>query len=76
MNIAAIDARFQLIGDEDCGVGLHCRRCDRGGLPVAYYAGLCDPYDGDPTVESVTAIFGLLAAADRHHRTAHGEEAG
>ncbi|MFC3986457.1 hypothetical protein [Streptosporangium jomthongense] len=74
VNVAAIDARFRLCGDEDCGVGLHCRDCETGGRPVAYYAGLYAVYEDDPTVENVTSLFGLLAAADGHERTVHGGE--
>ena len=61
-----LDESFRLVGDEDCGVGLNCGRCDRGGLPIAYYS-----YPGDPTyhgtdVERVHTIAALLAAGERH----------
>lgn len=74
MNIAAIDARFWLCGDEDGGVGLQCRACDRGGRPIAYYDRDDSFYGDDPEVENVTTIFGLLAAANYHERTVHGGE--
>jgi len=32
-----LDAEFRLVGDEDCGVGIDCQVCDRGGVPIAYY---------------------------------------
>jgi hypothetical protein len=32
----SLDGRYYLQGDEDCGVGMVCLLCDRGGLPIAY----------------------------------------
>jgi hypothetical protein len=31
------DTYLYLMGDEDGDVGLQCRECDRGGLPVVFY---------------------------------------
>lgn len=31
-----IDTYFYMMGDEDGGVGLRCRFCNRGGAPVVY----------------------------------------
>lgn len=31
------DEMFYLMGDEDTDVGVHCRVCDTGGLPVVFY---------------------------------------
>lgn len=74
--VAAPDlyARFYLMGDEDCGVALHCRDCWDGGRPIAYYAppGSSPAYTDDPLVEDVTTISGLLTTARRHEREVHG----
>ena len=35
--MAHLDDVMRLVGDEDCGVGIDCRICDRGGAPIAYY---------------------------------------
>ena len=78
VNIAALDARFWLSGDDEGNVGLRCRTCETGGQPIAYYDRF-DPrplYRDNPAVENVTTIFDLLAAAGRHERTAHEGEAG
>jgi len=64
----SLDELFRLVGDEDCGVGIDCRACDRGGAPIAYYAGLDQPYptDAAPDVIPVDTIDALLAAAAEH----------
>ncbi len=65
-----LDAAYWLAGDEDCGVGLHCRTCDRGGSPVAYYPGLTSPYEDRADVATVDTIAALLDAG-RQHLTTH-----
>lgn len=69
-----LDDSFRLVGDEDCGVGLDCRTCDRGGAPIAYYdAGLGQPYPTKlaPDVVPVDTIDALLDAGQQHLRTHH-----
>ncbi|MFI0406600.1 hypothetical protein [Actinomadura sp. 3N508] len=63
--------RFRLEGDENCGVALHCRDCDRGGRPLAYLTGVGGGYD-HPEVEETDTIMGLLTYADVHAWHAHG----
>lgn len=71
-DLAAIDARFYLVGNEDCGVGIGCRDCWDGGRPLAYYdSGDTRAYADDPAVENVSTISGMVAAAARHEREAH-----
>lgn len=74
--VAAPDlyARFNLMGDEDCGVALHCRDCWDGGRPLAYYDtnNATPPYRDDELVENVTTISGILTVARRHDREVHG----
>lgn len=70
--LAYLDERLWLMGYEDCSVGLDCRICDRGGLPIAYYA----PYSGSPygegaDVVNVTTIAALLDAGVRHLADRH-----
>jgi hypothetical protein len=73
LDLAALDSRFYLSGDEDCGVGLGCGDCWDGGRPLAYYdRGGGSPYKDDAFVEDVTTISGLLAVATRHEREVHG----
>lgn len=69
----ALDGRFYLSGDENCGVSLHCRDCWDGGRPLAYYDSVTTspPYTDGPLVENVTTIAGLLAVPRRHDREAH-----
>ena len=63
------DATFYLAGDEDAGVGLACRLCDRGGLPIAY-CGVDDrAYQGTDVI-IVHAPTALLAAG-LDHLSAH-----
>lgn len=54
--------RLRLLGDEDCGVGIHCRDCHEGGRPYGY---LGDPY-ADDAVTFVTTVPELLAVGRRH----------
>jgi hypothetical protein len=70
IRIADLD-RFRLVGDEDCGVGLDCRDCDRGGKPIAYYGGITPAYPGDAEVVQCDSISGLLIAAHEHRRLTH-----
>lgn len=37
-DLVDFDEQFRLVGDEDTDVGLHCRFCERGGAPVAFYS--------------------------------------
>lgn len=71
--MATLDELFRLVGDEDCGVGINCRLCDRGGAPVAYYAGLDQPYPTAlaPDVVPVSTIGALLIAALDHRSDHH-----
>jgi hypothetical protein len=72
MDTAALDRRFRLVGDEDTGVGIDCRDCDRGGAPIAYLPGVTgDAYPNDHGVIVVETISALLAAADEHDRSVH-----
>ena len=57
--------RYYLLGDEDAGVGLHCRDCDTGGRPVMYY-GYSYP---DPTMPLTLSIDEFLAARSQHNMT-------
>lgn len=63
--------RYRLVGDEDCGVGLDCGDCDRGGKPIAYYAGISPAYVDDAEVAQCTTIEALLVAAHEHRTSAH-----
>lgn len=55
-----------LVGDEDGGVGVNCRACDRGGKPLAYVEGCCgNPYD-PADVPSLSTLDGILFLADTH----------
>lgn len=69
----ALDARFYLSGDENCGVSLYCRDCWDDGRPLAYYdtSGSKQPYTDDVLVENVTTISRLLNVATRHNREVH-----
>lgn len=69
----ALDEHLWLCGDEDGGVGINCRICDRGGAPVAYY----EPYPMRPSyegtdVERVSTIIALVSAG-RRHLEQHGQ---
>lgn len=70
----SFDDFFWLVGDEDCGVGINCRVCDRGGAPVAYYAGISQPYPtaAAPDVVPTDTVAGLFATAVSHAREVHG----
>lgn len=69
---ALLDQRFHLSGDEDGGVGLHCRPCFDGGRPLAYYESSGDVCV-DPAVPTVATIPGLWAQAADHLATHHRE---
>ncbi|KAB8186877.1 hypothetical protein FH608_046145 [Nonomuraea phyllanthi] len=61
---------FYLSGDENGGVGLHCRDHHDGGRPLAYYdraGSICS----DPEVANVATIPGLWAVAVDHLSTQH-----
>lgn len=69
-----LSSHFRLVGDEDCGVGIHCRGCADEGRPLAHYDSNGDR-SVDPLVPNVTTIPALLEAAWRHRADAHsGEE--
>jgi len=65
---------FRLVGDEDTGVGLHCRTCDRGGLPVAYVCpeGVANPYRHEGDVVMVHGVLSMVEAGREHGRVVHG----
>jgi hypothetical protein len=68
---------LRLSGDEDCGVGLDCRLCDRRGAPIAYYAHPDDRTYLGTDVERVHTITALIYAGDRHlteHHSAGGAD--
>jgi hypothetical protein len=69
--LATLDEAYWLSGDEDTGVGLQCRLCDRGGLPVAYYCGISTAYEDRADVASVNTIAALLDAGRRHLAEQH-----
>lgn len=72
LSVAGLDDVMRLVGDEDCGVGVDCRVCDRGGAPIAYYAGIDDrAYEGTD-VEVVHTITALIEAG-QHHAASHAE---
>lgn len=69
--MADLDDTFRLSGDEDCGVGLDCRLCDRGGAPIAYYVGIDDSaYEGTDVIV-VRTIADLLGAGEQHRNERH-----
>jgi hypothetical protein len=74
---ALLDQRLYLMGDEDSGVGLHCRQCQDGGRPIAYFGGL-GAYE-DLQVTTVPSVAALMAEAAKHlteaHRHAHSVDA-
>jgi len=61
---------FVLSGDEDGGVGLHCRDHFDGGRPLAYY-GAHSPYPATK-VPAVTTIRQLQEEAAKHLASNHG----
>jgi hypothetical protein len=68
-----LDQVLRLSGDEDCGVGLDCRLCDRGGAPIAYYSWPGDrTYEGTDVVR-VQTITALLSAGREHLHLRHPE---
>lgn len=62
-----VDEYFYLSGDEDCDVGLMCRKCDRGGAPIVFYT-TNKNVTGYWTVEVIMAysISELFAAGAKH----------
>lgn len=61
-----IDDILTLSGDEDTGVGISCRRCDRGGLPLAYYVGIDDKAYANTDVFVTESIIDLVAFGLNH----------
>lgn len=55
-----------LLGDEDCGVGLHCSTCWDGGRPLAYYESNPGTTYPDRVVPTFHEMDGLMAAATEH----------
>jgi hypothetical protein len=73
--MSILDEQLYLQGDEDAGVGIQCRVCDRGGAPVAYYTypdG--QAYEGTDVqvVHTITALFN----AGLRHAAVHSSSAG
>jgi hypothetical protein len=66
MDALRLDEHLWLSGDEDCGVGINCRICDRGGAPVAYYEGISTGVYAGADVETVSTISALISAGERH----------
>lgn len=60
-----VDSALYLLGDEDAGVGLHCRPCDTGGRPVVYYTSGSSPYPVDEVPVAAT-LTEFLRLADDH----------
>lgn len=67
------DEPYHLVGDEDCGVGLHCSTCDTGGAPVVWYAGyrVSNSYP-EAEVPTADTVAELVILGDRHVRNLHG----
>jgi hypothetical protein len=72
-DMVLLDDKMRLEGDEDCGVGIHCRTCNTGGAPIAYYAGLNQPYPTttEPDTTPVDTITALLEAGEAHASQHH-----
>jgi hypothetical protein len=71
VDLSSLD-RMTLSGDEDAGVGLDCRDCDRRGLPIAYYAHPDDrTYADHGEVARVDSIADLVMAAITHRTSVH-----
>lgn len=64
---------LRLVGDEDTGVSMDCRLCDRGGLPIAYLLTSVDDdgYIDNEDVLRVGTITELINAGQRHHQDRH-----
>lgn len=61
-----LDAEYWLQGDEDGGVGLQCKLCDRGGAPVALLTTHGDRSYAGTDVVMVYTIADPLEAARTH----------
>jgi hypothetical protein len=72
LQVKTIDDLLTLSGDEDTGVGINCRRCDRGGLPIAYYIGIDDTPYADTDVFVTKSMIELIGAGINHVINAHG----
>lgn len=67
-----LDDWLYLMGDEGCGIGLQCRQCDRGGLPIAYYMYPEDrTYAAADDVRVVHAIYDLISEGLTHVSANH-----
>ena len=62
-----IDQYFYLVGDEDGGVGMMCRECDRRGLPIIQYeiSPAYEPYKGTDVIV-VHSVSDMFAPATKH----------
>jgi hypothetical protein len=68
-----VDLHCWLQGDEDGGVGVQCRTCDRGGMPVVYYPGWgTSPYP-EAEVPTATGVLHLYLLANAHVQQHHGQ---
>lgn len=67
---ALLHPRLFLTGDEDGGVGIHCRDHFNIGRPLAYYDHTGMTYPGQ-AVTSVTTIPSLWAEAVKHLDSEH-----
>jgi hypothetical protein len=71
---AILHPSLHLTGDEDGGVGLHCRDHFDGGRPLAHYERTGSDYP-DPLVARVASIPSLWAEAVKHLEASHKSEA-
>lgn len=73
------DSTFRMVGDEDGDVGLNCKICDRGGMPVVHYTSTKTsyaPYAGTDVV-IVDTINDMIVKGTKHlveiHRRTRNE---
>lgn len=59
----SLDEYFYLVGDEDTNVGLQCKSCDRGGLPVVYYT--TNPKDDSYKDDDVVIVNSIQELVDQ-----------
>lgn len=62
----SLDAEYYMAGDEDGGVALQCKVCDREGLPVAYLTTRGDRSWQGTDVIVAYSIDELLRSASMH----------
>ncbi|SET48731.1 hypothetical protein [Nonomuraea wenchangensis] len=68
---ALLHPRLYLCGDEDGGVGLHCRDHFDDGRPLAYLSALAA--HADVKVVTVTSVAALIGEAAKHLQSTHRE---